>query len=68
MPMFKGCKNQVECIDKRHCSLVYVPDEILRYARTLEELHLDANHIRELPKVRTQYFEVLNSIVSRMFV
>ncbi|XP_043213961.1 protein lap4-like isoform X2 [Amphibalanus amphitrite] len=50
MPMFKGCKSQVECIDKRHCSLVYVPDEILRYARTLEELHLDANHIRELPK------------------
>ncbi|XP_037081638.1 protein lap4-like [Pollicipes pollicipes] len=50
MPMFKGCNRQVECIDKRHCSLSCVPDEIIRYARSLEELLLDANHIRDLPK------------------
>jgi len=28
-----------------------VPDELHRYARSLEELLLDANHIKDLPKV-----------------
>ncbi|XP_049927787.1 leucine-rich repeat-containing protein 1 [Epinephelus moara] len=37
-------------IDKRHCSLLYVPDEIYRYGRSLEELLLDANQLRDLPK------------------
>uniref|UniRef100_A0ACB8GD06 Uncharacterized protein n=1 Tax=Sphaerodactylus townsendi TaxID=933632 RepID=A0ACB8GD06_9SAUR len=35
---------------KRHCSLVAVPEEIYRYSRSLEELLLDANQLRELPK------------------
>lgn len=38
-------------IDRRHCSLLYVPDEIYRYGRSLEELLLDANQLRDLPKV-----------------
>lgn len=42
---------QVEYVDKRHCSLNAVPEDILRYARSLEELLLDANHLRDLPKV-----------------
>lgn len=50
IPLFK-CNRQVECVDKRHCSLPTVPEEILRYNRSLEELFLDANHIRDLPKV-----------------
>ncbi|XP_050341502.1 microtubule-associated protein futsch isoform X5 [Bactrocera neohumeralis] len=50
IPIFKGCNRQVEFVDKRHCSLPSVPEEILRYSRTLEELFLDANHIRDLPK------------------
>ncbi|XP_046837661.1 protein lap4 isoform X7 [Vespa crabro] len=50
IPIFKGCNRQVEYVDKRHCSLPSVPDDILRYSRSLEELLLDANHIRELPK------------------
>ncbi|XP_075148446.1 scribble planar cell polarity protein isoform X3 [Haematobia irritans] len=50
IPIFKGCNRQVEFVDKRHCSLPTVPEEILRYSRTLEELFLDANHIRDLPK------------------
>ncbi|KAI1289485.1 Protein scribble -like protein [Halotydeus destructor] len=49
IPLFK-CNRQIEYIDKRHCTLTAVPDEILRYSRTLEELLLDANHLRELPK------------------
>lgn len=51
IPLFRGCNRQVEYIDKRHHSLGCVPDEVLRYARSLEELLLDANHIRELPRV-----------------
>ncbi|KAK0091026.1 hypothetical protein PV326_003862 [Microctonus aethiopoides] len=50
IPIFKGCNRQVEYVDKRHCSLPSVPDDVLRYSRSLEELLLDANHIRELPK------------------
>ncbi|XP_066594462.1 protein lap4 [Prorops nasuta] len=50
IPIFKGCNRQVEYVDKRHSSLSSVPDDILRYSRSLEELLLDANHIRDLPK------------------
>lgn len=51
IPIFKGCNRQVEYVDKRHCSLVNVPEDILRYSRSLEELLLDANRIQSLPKV-----------------
>lgn len=54
IPIFKGCNRQVEFVDKRHCSLPNVPEDILRYSRSLEELLLDANHIRDLPKVRKE--------------
>jgi protein scribble len=49
--IFKGCNRQVEYVDKRHCSLPSVPEDLWRYSRSLEELLLDANHIRDLPKV-----------------
>lgn len=52
IPIFKGCNRQVEYVDKRHCSLQTVPEDILRYSRSLEELLLDSNHIKDLPKVR----------------
>ena len=48
---FKGCNRQVECVDKSHSSLTEIPEDIFRYARSLEELSLDANHLRDLPKV-----------------
>ena len=51
-PFIKGCNRQVEYVDKRHCSLSAVPEDIMRYSRSLEELLLDANHLRDLPKVR----------------
>lgn len=50
IPLWR-CNRHVEVIDKRHCSLLYVPDEIYRYERSLEELLLDANQLRDLPKV-----------------
>lgn len=53
IPLWR-CNRHVESIDKRHCSLVYVPEEIYRYARSLEELLLDANQLRELPEVRVR--------------
>lgn len=53
IPLWR-CNRHVETIDKRHCSLVYVPEEIYRYARSLEELLLDANQLRELPEVSVQ--------------
>uniref|UniRef100_A0A8C2YQF9 Protein scribble homolog n=1 Tax=Chinchilla lanigera TaxID=34839 RepID=A0A8C2YQF9_CHILA len=51
------CNRHVESVDKRHCSLQAVPEEIYRYSRSLEELLLDANQLRELPK---PFFRLLN--------
>ncbi|XP_074597622.1 scribble planar cell polarity protein [Brevipalpus obovatus] len=48
--LLKACNRQVDCVDKRHCMLSKVPDEIARYASSLEELLLDSNHIKELPE------------------
>lgn len=50
IPLWR-CNRHVESVDKRHCSLQVVPEEIYRYSRSLEELLLDANQLRELPKV-----------------
>ncbi|XP_065145428.1 protein scribble homolog isoform X10 [Paramisgurnus dabryanus] len=49
IPLWR-CNRHVESVDKRHCSLAAVPDEIYRYNRSLEELLLDANQLRDLPK------------------
>ena len=46
-----NCARQIDYIDRRHCSLTEVPEEIYRYERTLEELLLDFNNIAELPPV-----------------
>ncbi|KAB0355112.1 hypothetical protein FD755_022571 [Muntiacus reevesi] len=50
IPLWR-CNRHVETIDRRHCSLLYVPEEVYRYARSLEELLLDANQLRELPEL-----------------
>ena len=41
----------LDYIDKSHCSLTTVPEEILRHAGTLEELSLEGNQLTDLPKV-----------------
>eukprot|EP00063_Salmo_salar_P038361 XP_014013196.1 PREDICTED: protein scribble homolog isoform X6 [Salmo salar] len=56
IPLWR-CNRHVESVDKRHCNLQNVPDEIFRYSRSLEELLLDANQLRELPK---PFFRLLN--------
>ncbi|XP_035268818.1 protein scribble homolog isoform X12 [Anguilla anguilla] len=56
IPLWR-CNRHVESVDKRHCSLQTVPDEIFRYSRSLEELLLDANELKELPK---PFFRLLN--------
>ncbi|KAJ8418762.1 hypothetical protein AAFF_G00002610 [Aldrovandia affinis] len=56
IPLWR-CNRHVESVDKRHCSLQTVPDEIFRYSRSLEELLLDANQLTELPK---PFFRLLN--------
>ncbi|KAM4719103.1 protein scribble homolog [Anableps anableps] len=56
IPLWR-CNRHVESVDKRHCNLQSVPDEIFRYSRSLEELLLDANQLKELPK---PFFRLLN--------
>ncbi|KAI9516672.1 hypothetical protein NQZ68_013728 [Dissostichus eleginoides] len=51
IPLWR-CNRHVESVDKRHCNLQTVPDEVFRYSRSLEELLLDANQLKELPKGR----------------
>lgn len=48
------CNRHVDYVNKTSCNLTSVPDDVLRYGRTLEELLLDNNQIRDLPKVRRQ--------------
>ena len=45
-----GGVGAVEAIDRQHSNLETIPDQVFRYAKTLEELHLDANQISVLPK------------------
>lgn len=56
IPLWR-CNRHVESVDKRHCNLQQVPDEVYRYSRSLEELLLDANQLKELPK---PFFRLLN--------
>lgn len=45
-------RDDITFIDYSHSNLSSVPEEILLYENTLEELHLEANSLQELPKVR----------------
>ncbi|CAK5124964.1 unnamed protein product [Meloidogyne enterolobii] len=49
MPFF-ACNRQIDLIDRRQCNLQSIPGDLERYARSLEELLLDMNHINSLPK------------------
>ena len=47
------CNRHIDYVNKSNANLSSVPDEVLRHARTLEELLLDNNQIKNLPKVGT---------------
>jgi len=67
MPFWKGCNRHVEYVDQRHQGLERVPDDIQRYARSLEELLLDANHIKDLSKVSFSDFWALVKFTTQRF-
>ena len=48
---FKPQEDDVTSLDYRHCSLDFLPSDVFTAERTLEELFLDANQIRDLPRV-----------------
>lgn len=66
IPLWR-CNRHVESVDKRHCSLQTVPDEIFRYSRSLEELLLDANQLKELPKVRSKLPTHPSQVITAMY-
>ena len=51
--MLKACigLKQVDYLDRRHCGLPGIPEDVYRHERTLEELLLDFNAIQDLPPV-----------------
>lgn len=57
--MFKACigfrSRRIEYLDKTHCNLVRIPEEVYRNERWLEELILDMNMIQEFPPVSDKH-------------
>ncbi|XP_074640246.1 uncharacterized protein LOC141898302 [Tubulanus polymorphus] len=47
---FRQPVQELHVLDFRHCSLATVPSEVFSWERTLEELYVDANEIRDLPR------------------
>jgi hypothetical protein len=45
-------RDDTTIVDYSHGNLSSVPEDILLYENTLEELHLEANCLQELPKVK----------------
>ncbi|CAF2819655.1 unnamed protein product, partial [Rotaria sp. Silwood2] len=43
-------RDDITVVDYSHGNLSSVPEDILQYENTLEELHLEANCLQELPK------------------
>lgn len=42
---------EMAVLDLQHCNLTSVPTDIFKAEPNLEEIYLDANQIRELPRV-----------------
>ena len=47
----KAEKEFFHVLDYSHKNLLNVPTEIYEHAQTLEDLYLDANQLKDLPKV-----------------
>ena len=46
---------EVRSLDYRHCSLDFIPSDVFTHERTLEELLVDANQIKDLPRVGASF-------------
>jgi hypothetical protein len=44
-------RDEITIVDYSHGNLSSVPEDIILHENTLEELHLEANCLQELPKV-----------------
>lgn len=53
-PCFRPETDDVTVLDYSHFNLDDVPSEVFSFERTLEELYLDANQIKDLPRVNKQ--------------
>ena len=51
------CNRRVDTFEKTHNFMTHIPEEIYRHSRTLQELYLDSNNIKDLPK---QFFKLVN--------
>ena len=51
------CNRKVVEFEKTHNFMTAIPEEIYRHSRTLQELSLDSNNIKDLPK---QFFKLVN--------
>lgn len=60
--MLKACigLKQVDYVDRRHCGLAVVPEDVYRHERTLEDLLLDFNGIQELPPVSAASYKQIH--------
>ena len=52
---FRAPVPDVRVLDYHHTSLINVPNEVFNWERTLEELYVDSNQIRDLPRVRIHW-------------
>ncbi|XP_066930968.1 protein scribble homolog isoform X3 [Clytia hemisphaerica] len=54
----------LEYLDKSHCSLTLVGEDVLSHERTLEELSLEANQIQDLPKALFRMYKLRRLILA----
>ena len=52
-PCLRPPTEEIHVLDYRHNSLSDLPTEVFNLERTLEELYVDNNQLRDLPRVRT---------------
>lgn len=52
---------EMAVFDLRHCNLTSMPTDIFKAEPNLEELYLDANQIRELPRVFEKFIYSSNT-------
>ncbi|XP_077982023.1 uncharacterized protein LOC144437030 [Glandiceps talaboti] len=49
-PCFAPQVEEIKELDFRHCNLMFVPEEIYEFEKSLEELYVDSNNIKDLPR------------------